>query len=564
MPAKSSSSGGAGARAIEAGRAFVRIFADDSQLRKALDGIKAKLTGLGSFIGRTGRGLGIAGGLLLAPITALFKGAVDNAAQLDDLADAFNTTTESLSPLAYAFKVAGLGLEDLEKAMKEVAKNDASGRPLEDVLTEWALALNGIEDPGERARKALDQFGKAGLKIASIAPDLERLMKGAPIISSEDAKSAEQFQQAIAATSADLQGALLPVIKDLVPGVKTITKAIRENRDVVKIIGAIAVGLVAVGGALAIIGPIVGAAGASVGVLAAALSFALSPAGLLTGAISGLSVAWITQTKEGEKFAGEVSELFRGMGETAVEAWKGIAAAVRAGDLELALQIAGAGLKVEWLKLISFLTEKWVAFKNTFVDGWHDIVTAARITQNNLSASIGKGLLDIADAFIPGDSSVAEELKRHIDEEARAVNSDFLDDRIRRQREADAARRRQIDESIREAEAAQAKFKEVVGRAPSQLPQSEGSPIGKIQDLSVALPNAVKGMFDSPNFARSLGIGDSIAKDALAAAKEQVKVQHEIQNEVQVIAAAAVEVPDVLEEINRKFDEAARQPLVFQ
>ena len=48
------------ARAIEAARAFVRITADDSRLRKTLMGVKSSLTGLASSAMAVGKSITLA------------------------------------------------------------------------------------------------------------------------------------------------------------------------------------------------------------------------------------------------------------------------------------------------------------------------------------------------------------------------------------------------------------------------------------------------------------------------------------------------------------------------
>lgn len=62
------------------------------------------------------------------------------------------------------------------------------------------------------------------------------------------------------------------------------------------------------------------------------------------------------------------TEAWASVSTTAVEAWQGISAAIEAGDLGLAVQIATAGVNLEWTKLVGYLTEKWYSFTDVFSD----------------------------------------------------------------------------------------------------------------------------------------------------------------------------------------------------
>jgi len=565
---------GASSRDIRAGGAFVEIFAKDSLLRKGLAAAEKRVAQTGSLFAEIGKKSLAVGSVILAPLGAVFMKAVDGAAQLDDLADAFSTTTEKLSPLAYAFKVAGLGLEDLEKAMKEVAKNDASGRPLEDVLTEWALALNGIEDPGERARKALDQFGKAGLKIASIAPDLARLMNGAPIISSDDAKNAEKFQQETAKIGVTLEAALLPAVGWMAMMAGQASEWAKNNVGLVSTIamiggGLIAAGLAAISFGVALKGVALALAivSAALAVTGGAVAFLLSPIGLVVTAVGGLITIWATMTSSGQSAMSRLGGMFRGLSDTAVRAWGGIMAAIEKGDLVLAFEVVSKGVRLIWLTLLEYLEGEWDKFQSGWKQGLRELFNEVV----RLAIEAKKRLLDL----IPkkDDWRIAIRDSLGLDENKPASDEDIRKFKSGPWNAVTAPWRNPADESIggifaaltramnlTPREQAEANFEDALRRALApavvQAAKQEAGSGSKVNDKLMGLPDQVKGMFGAINTKQAFGYADENAQN------RQLKAMQEVRAEVKLVGsgiAAAVGVLTNLLEVEKNRKAAAFQ-----
>lgn len=554
------SGSGASAGAIRAGRAFVEFLGNEGPLAKAALRAKAIVQNFGSFVGRIGSVTRTAGLALFAPITALFVGASRYAGELDDLADSFGSTVEKLAPGAAAFKVAGLGLEDFSTALKEVSKDGGTG-PIEDQLDILMTKLNEIEDPSERARFALEKFGRAGVKMAAMAPDWERLKAQAPKVSSEDAKKAEQMQQAFAAALLSLQVALLPILDIITPIIQGISDFVKENSSAATVVAGVAVGLlafsaamsvvsVALGGVSMVLGGVVGL----LGIVKAAFLALLSPVGLVVGAIAGIGVVFAAQTDAGKETMSRLKAGFVETANTAKDAWGGIVAAMKKGDMELAMRIVGAALRYEWAKIDAYWTEQWADFKKFFKDGWDTLGAALSTIWNEITYGMEKALALALEGIVKGFNAAITALangaawlldKVGLDDTANklrnfeGIGTNWINkwnadidanrnqemQRIGDQLARDLAQNEkdwhdQVDPLNREIADRLAEFKALVDQANVEKAgpigadtkpyQPGGKPDFKMADFT-------KGVFQSPNFAAALGVADKVNDKALKA-----------------------------------------------
>lgn len=539
-------------------------------LHSALNRAKRAIQSFGAFVGKAGSLAATAGGALLAPLTALLKGGVSYAAELDDLADSFGTTTERVSGLAGAFKVAGLSVEDLGKALGAASTMAQDGESVEDALTRIIHTLDEIPDAAKRAAAFEEVFGaKAARKLSSIAPDLDRLKAGAPIISTEQAKAAEKAQQEFAAALLKVQVALLPVIVMLVPFISRISELIQQNAHLLPLLFKGAALLFGLGIALKILAPAAALAAGGVGLIGTALTVAigalglmLSPLGLLIVGFGALVFSTRAAAQAFDGSLGEMGTSLSSIGETAKETFGGITDAINAGEWELAFQIALQGMEVAFLKFCKMVEEQWNRTKNAFKGGVDDIRTdiakgligrggdASRIGRIGLFGPIGNL---IAEQF--GKSDEAAGIEKSLDQ----MHKEKLDELNRQAKNAaDAA----WDPQIKAAEEAlnrirnKAKALSVgvdVGKFAAALAGGMGgmsqADIERMQaneearrrhpelgrerlhmpQILATLADAAKGMFDSPSFAQSLGLADSINQKLLDEAKEQKQVQIDIK-----------------------------------
>lgn len=550
--ATGAASSGASSSAIEAGRAFVRLMTEDSMLVRGLSRAKAMVGKFGNFMSGIGAKAGVAGGLLLAPLIALTAGGAARAGEMDDMADAFGTTTEALSPMAHAFSVAGLELDDMGKAMSAVGGDVAE---LQAVLEK----LNDIEDPGEKIKAFEDTFGKKmGRKMAALAADLPDLMKDAPILDSQSAKDAEKTSFAIKRAMLAIQAAMLPVLSILTPIIDGISKFAAKNADVLQIVAAVAAGLIGLSVAASVVGFAFSGVAAVMGLVGGIIGALLTPIVAVVALVGGLGYVLATETETGKEMTSSLKAGFMETADTAKKAFGGIAAALKKGDIEGAMKIVGAALRFEWAKIDAYWTTSWAQFKRYFKDGWDDLGADISIVWNDITTGIETALADalkaILDSFNSAIKSIADGAASLLEEvglddtardlrNVKGIGANWIDKwkgdiaandaaEMKRilaaQDKAKAENEKDFNDQVRPVNdavnAAKAEFEKLVADMMQKEEKPPTGAGGRKDDLEMAFASA-KGLFSSPNFAQSLGIADNIQE-------KQLKVQEQIRDGV--------------------------------
>ncbi|MEL6396591.1 MAG: phage tail tape measure protein [Planctomycetota bacterium] len=309
---------------IEAGRATIRFFADDSPLRRALGNIQARIRRFTTSLRRAGSVVAAAGAAITAPFvaaSAIFSRVGDRA---DKLSQRLGISAEKLSELEFAANRSGSDLDTLSRglgALANVLRNaerglaragenlgalgltieDLQGRSLDEQFEIVAQALSEIGDDSRRLGLAIQIFGRAGSQLLPLINggretirDLGRQAREAgTVITTEDARRAARFtddlgtlREQITATAVAVGSALQPALSAVLTGVRPViagvVRFVRNNEDLVR--------SVAVGGAALL------AAGTAAVALAAGLVVLTSPLGLIVAgaataaaAIAGLS-----------------------------------------------------------------------------------------------------------------------------------------------------------------------------------------------------------------------------------------------------------------------------------
>lgn len=368
-----------------------------------------------------------------------------------------------------------------------------------------------------RSRKALNDFGgflgKAGTAAAQggallMSPLLSLIRKGEDI---------PQFAAAWERLGYAISDPLIKLAEAAAPYVDLLSQIIRNNPELVT--GAVKAGAALLGLAVAL--KVVAFALPLLSVGVGAISLLLSPIGLVTAAVVGLGALLLRHTQTGRQFGSDVGGAFNGLRETATGAWKGITAAIANGDLEQAFRVARAAVTLEWEKLIGYLTNRWIDFKSVVVDTWKEALVAISMMTDDLTSRIAKGLIDVADAFSPGDSAVADELKRNIDLENRARNRARIDDLAKDLNQRDDFRRKQGEQARRAIEDAQAIFRMEVKKAEDDYE-------AKNPQAPALFPNAVKGSFSDANFGAALGAADQTNKRMIALQEQNLQVNKQV------------------------------------
>lgn len=545
-------------RAIRAGRAFVELFASDTALTRTLDAAAGKVRKFAGTIGGIGLKAGAAGGAILAPLGKALFDAVNKGAEIKRIALQYGQTTDAVSALAGAFGMAGSDMAEFSGVIdglagKVKAAADAGGLLDEQLVSlgrardfeklslpqqfdKLAAALGRIPDAAHRAAKAQEWFGAAGAKLLPFLKDgaagLAKLKADAQqaggVMDAESIERSATASRALTTVWEELKNTVVAVGSALLPTsdqTKDITVRIREafaagrqwvaeNKNLIIAAAAVGAGLVGLGVTLGVLKIALVAVATGIGAVGAAFTLLLSPIGLAAAAIAGVIALFVTCTAEGKAVAKEVGGAFVGMGQTFRETWGGIVEAVKAGDLERAFAILGAGVKALWRELLLTLKKGW----NSFVGGLTDViknnpflmpVIGAAIgtvvggpvgTLVGLAAGSGVGQLDL-DKFISADLTDAAEGVKAAKQELAALlagkpgarGGDGLDAQIKAGLDADKKR-----------------FEEYAAKL------EEG------QQAVLNLGNRQKGIFSGP-VQQQLGIGDQVAKRQLDVAVAQAK-----------------------------------------
>ena len=306
----------------------------DVQGQGEIDGLSRSLGNLNKQAGAVGGGLGrmgqaakgvggLMGALLpvgaVAGLTAIAKGSIDAADNLNDMSQRTGVAVESLSRFGQAAQDSGSSIEGVAKGMGQLAKRitdpssaaskalsgigvatrDAQGkvRSLDAVMLEISDRFAKMPDGAEKSALAMQLFGKSGVElIPMLNQGRAALEQYQATISGDMAKSADEFNDSLNAIGRSLSGpfneavtALLPAITSIAQGIVGIIKAFTALPQPVQatllVIGGLLTALVALAPAISAIITI----GSAIAGLFAA-GGALASAGSI---IAGIATAFI-------------------------------------------------------------------------------------------------------------------------------------------------------------------------------------------------------------------------------------------------------------------------------
>ena len=392
------------ARAIEAAKAFVRLYMDDKDLRAGLAGLKTTIAGaaggLAKVVAVVG-GAAITGGIGLvtsgfAAATASVWRFVDAGAGLDDIANRTGASAEGLSQLRYAAEQSGTDLTAVEKAMRklgDVQTQAAAGSKsaaaalasvglsagqlaamsVEDRFLAVADGISRIQDPAAKASLAMDLLGKSG---ADLVPMMEEGSAGIRGLMAE----ANQLGLTISGPQAKAAAAFDDTWAKL-------TSALRSAGNVI---------------AVAVIPYVTAFLDLVVKALPAILNLAQAVGSAL---VSGLRNAFDAILS--------VIDPFGTLLDAAKTTVGGIVDALTAGDIAGAARIMWLSLKAAWLTGIDALSREWGLWKKGFTDTFYAAVTSIRRIWADTQNYLSRGIVDLMAMM---DSSInAEAVKAEID-----------------------------------------------------------------------------------------------------------------------------------------------------
>jgi TP901 family phage tail tape measure protein len=411
---------------IRAGAAFVEMWLNDARLTRGLKVLSLKLKAFGSSITALGTRFAMMGAGIALPLVMAVRHFASAGDAIHKMAARTGIGAAALSEMGFAAERSGTDLATLEKGIRRMQRNivdaqrglstavDAfdmlglSAEELERLSPEDQFALlaeriSQIEDPTKRAAVAQMVFGRAGAELIPLlnegAAGMDRLRKKARelgiTMSDDDAKAAAKLTDALSDVwmavkagvfhiGSSLGGSLTELAVRISETVSRFTKWVKENQGLIISIAKLAGALILGGAAAVMIGVVFSGLGAVIGgvvsvigmigtaivILAKMFLFLVSPVGIVIAVLVALAAWFLTSTKAGGDALSWLGEQFKGLKDTAVETWGGIADALAAGDIKLAAKILWLTLKMEWQKGVHFLNKIWQNVVTFFVKSW--------------------------------------------------------------------------------------------------------------------------------------------------------------------------------------------------
>lgn len=309
---------------IQAGSAFVRVYAKTSELANALvsaedrlrqfadvativgnalETVQRKANELTEAISNFGRRMALTGVAVSAAgisIATTLGAAITQFANFGEsiakMADRTGIGVQALSELGYAAEVAGTSISELELGIRQMQSKIAEkglglrGLPPERQLEILADRFTQLATAEERTAFAQEMFGRSGTRMlpllaggaAGIRQLREEAVRFGRAISEQDARNAERLKDAWQALVRAIRGvsvaigsvfadSLTRILTSATEIVATFGRWIRENEALAKTVAIVAAGLVAIGAAITAAG-----IGLSVFVKAAGVLFGLA------------------------------------------------------------------------------------------------------------------------------------------------------------------------------------------------------------------------------------------------------------------------------------------------
>lgn len=280
--------------------------------------------------------------------------AVTSADDLSTLSQQTGISTEELQKMQYASDLVDVSVDDITGALRKmkskmdpsnaafkklgvsVQNADGSMRDATDVFYDSIAALSQIENETERDQAAMELFGKGADSLAGIIDDGGAALKAygdeaanLGLILDEDTINSlnatndtlDQLKGNLSGTFAQLGATVAevlgPALEKFATWVGTITEKLREMNPetmetILKIVGIVA----AVAPVIILIGKLI----SGIGAITSAISFLMSPMGLIVVAIAAVIAIGIALYKNWDK----ICEWANNLKQKVIEAWTNI------------------------------------------------------------------------------------------------------------------------------------------------------------------------------------------------------------------------------------------------
>lgn len=439
---------------IRAGAAYVELKSKDAGFVRGLRKAEKRLQRFGAVARTVGRGLIAGSGSLLAPLALSTRVFAKYGDEVEKMSRRTGLSTEAVSELGFAAEQSGASIAILEKGIRTMQRSiidaerglstqtdalkamgltvdDLIGKSPEEQFAIIADAISKIEDPTRKAAAAAQFFGRSGVQLLPLlnggARGMEELREQARAlgltISNQAAKDAAELtdelnigRRVVRALAFEVGSALAPSLIKGTKATRSIVKGsidwVRENKDLVRTVAAVAGGGLLLGTSIYAIGiaaaitsfavggltTIIGALGAGVGILGGVLASVLSPIGLLTAGVVTLSSILLVRSGVMSKAAMSIKLSFGALFQGVSETLSAIKRALMAGDIELAGKIMMKSLEVVWETGISELKSLWIDFEGFMLKSIIKIANAGTAIASGIKGGLS-ALLNGGDIY---------------------------------------------------------------------------------------------------------------------------------------------------------------------
>ena len=448
----------AGQGDIRAGRAFVEVFTDDSQLQQGLLAINKRMDAWSQQLSGMGMQAMLAAGAFSVPFVAGIKIFSDFGDQIEKMAYRTGMTTEFLSELAHAAGLSGTDIKVVETAIRGMQKTlsgaadelgsaeqklaklgltlgDFQGKNPEAQLMLLIERLAEVEDESIRGAIALQIFGRAGTQLLPMALGgaeemramREEAHKLGVTFSQEDAASAALLNDDLGRLMTSFKGISLAIGSAVAPAVRTVTQFftdnvaqvsswLREHKALVVVASLAVVALGGVGASLLTLGGIMKVA--SIGVYGLAVAFGLLRTSVVAP-IRMLTALTTTSVFLGAQLVRTVGSIFtaaRGLGifsqmATAAGASAGVLANILAtGLFNTAVALPGIFSRMQGVinktltNMISLLGK--LAGANTLQQGFNGLLLIFSALPSLVKNQVGKAVTLMKSGFLAGIATI--------------------------------------------------------------------------------------------------------------------------------------------------------------
>ena len=244
-----------GSLLIDMAADVARLRADMTKATGIVDGAVKKMESAVSALKSSIAGL--AAGLTVAAFAGAIKHQLELADAMSKTAERTGLALKDVAGLQLAYKLAGLGADDLEKSVGKMAKAMADGnaafdamgvktknadgtlRSTRDVLADVADKFAGYKDGAEKTALAQELFGKSGTSMISVLnggsaalDDMDAQARKLGLVLDDNAtESAKKFNDALALLQEGGQGWMRQIAGGLAPTLASMAQELLSNAN---------------------------------------------------------------------------------------------------------------------------------------------------------------------------------------------------------------------------------------------------------------------------------------------------------------------------------------------